>query len=227
MSHEIIHQSSISPSTHLFIFPSNTHHSTDGLCVLCKLVVVLLLLLLHPPLHLLPLHSLFAGTEGRPSRSHLVHQAAQPPPVRTHSILFIVYHLRSWTGRKAVTLKWSYLSVFTDWDEGLVEDFLTHVAHSPHPASDELSFRHFDGQTQVRNTNVSCTRSKTCQSLKVHWIMRSYVVLQRLLFLSCAHKILNNSVICFSKMHKHKSNFLNESAVYLCDMFKTTQENYY
>lgn len=36
---------------------------------------------------------------------------------------------------------------------------LTHVAHSPHPASDELSFRHFDGQPQVRNTDVSCSRT--------------------------------------------------------------------
>jgi len=35
--------------------------------------------------------------------------------------------------------------------------FLTHVAHSPHPASDEFTVGHFDGQPQVRNTNVSCS----------------------------------------------------------------------
>lgn len=40
--------------------------------------------------------------------------------------------------------------------EELITVLLTHVAHSPHPASDELSFRHFDGQPQVRNTDVSC-----------------------------------------------------------------------
>lgn len=41
--------------------------------------------------------------------------------------------------------------------EVLITVFLTHVAHSPHPASDELSFRHFDGQTKVRNADVSCS----------------------------------------------------------------------
>lgn len=72
-----------------------SHHSTDCLGVLCKLVIVLLLFLLHPPLHLLPLHSFFAGTEGRSSSSHLVNETTQSPPIWTHAVLFIVYHLRS------------------------------------------------------------------------------------------------------------------------------------
>ena len=94
MNHRVIRQLII----HLSVptrLQSNAHHSTDGLGVLCKLVVVLLLLLLHPPLHLLPLHSLFAGAEGRSSGGHLVNEAAQPPPVGTHAVLLIVYHLRS------------------------------------------------------------------------------------------------------------------------------------
>ena len=74
------------------------HHSTDGLGVLCKLVAVLFLFLLHPPLHLFPLHSLFAGAEGRSPSGHLVDETSQTPAIRTHAVLFIVYHLRSWRG---------------------------------------------------------------------------------------------------------------------------------
>lgn len=92
--------SSIHLSLHASMFPINAHHSTDGLGVLCELVVVLLLFLLHPPLHLLPLHPLFAGAEGRSPGGHLVNEAAQPPPIRTHAVLFIVYHLRSWRERE-------------------------------------------------------------------------------------------------------------------------------
>lgn len=83
------------------MLPVNAHHSTDGLGVLRKLVVVLLLFLLHPPLHLLALHALFAGTEGRSSGSHLVNEAAQSPPVRTHAVLLVVDHLWGWRQREA------------------------------------------------------------------------------------------------------------------------------
>lgn len=74
------------------------HHSTDSLGVLGELVVVLLLLLLHPPLHFLPLHPFLAGPEGRAPSRHLVHQAAQAPPVGTHAVLLVVDHLRSCAG---------------------------------------------------------------------------------------------------------------------------------
>ena len=98
MNHHIIHRF-IHLSAQTFL-PINAHHSTDGLGVLCKLVVVLLLFLLHPPLHLLALHSLLAGAEGRSSGGHLVNQAAQPPPVRTHAVLLVVYHLWSYTDKR-------------------------------------------------------------------------------------------------------------------------------
>lgn len=45
--------------------------------------------------------------------------------------------------------------------EMLITVLLTHVTHSPHPASNEFSFRHFDGQPQVRNTDVSCSKAVT------------------------------------------------------------------
>lgn len=77
-------------------FAISAHHSTDGLGVLCKLATVLLLFLLHPPLHFLPFHSLLAGTEGWSASSHLVNETAQPPPIRTHAVLFIVDHLWGW-----------------------------------------------------------------------------------------------------------------------------------
>jgi len=84
-------------SLHLYKYVTmKPHHSTDRLGVLCKLVVILLLFLLHPPLHFLPLHSFFASTEGRSSSGHLINEAAQSPPIRTHSILFIVDYLWSW-----------------------------------------------------------------------------------------------------------------------------------
>lgn len=92
---ESSHYSSGHLSLHTNMFRHNPHHSTDGLGVLCKLVIVLLLFLLHPPLHLLPFHSLFAGAEGRSSGSHLINETAQPPPIRTHAVLFIVDHLWS------------------------------------------------------------------------------------------------------------------------------------
>lgn len=92
---ESSHYSSVHPWLHINTFPIHAHHSTDGLGVLCKLVIVLLLFLLHPPLHLLPFHSLFAGAEGRSSGSHLINKTAQSPPIGTHAVLFVVDHLRS------------------------------------------------------------------------------------------------------------------------------------
>lgn len=141
-------------------FPSNPHHSTDGLGVLCKLVVVLFFFFLHPSLYLLTLHTLLAGTKGGSSSGHLVNETTQPPPVRTHAVLFIVYHLRSWRDWDCVvgwTLvknlgKSTLLNVLWIWL------FLTHIANCPYPPSDEFSFRHFDGQPQVRNTDVSWSK---------------------------------------------------------------------
>lgn len=50
------------------------------------------------------------------------------------------------------------LELFNFWDYSesvFFFGFFTHVANCPHSASDWFSFRHFDGQPQVRNTNVS------------------------------------------------------------------------
>ncbi|KAG7247999.1 hypothetical protein CRUP_015902 [Coryphaenoides rupestris] len=44
--------------------------------------------------HLLALHPLLAGAERRSAGGHLVHQAAQPPPVGAHGVLLVVDHLR-------------------------------------------------------------------------------------------------------------------------------------
>lgn len=77
--------------------PVGTHHSADGLGVLGELVVVLFLLLLHAPLHLLPLHPLLAGAEGGSPGGHLVHEAAQPPQVGAHAVLLVVDHLWGWS----------------------------------------------------------------------------------------------------------------------------------
>lgn len=92
---ESFSNSPVHPSLHTVLSPINAYHSTYGLGVLSELVIILLLFLLHPPLHLLPFHSLFAGAEGGSPSSHLVNKTAQPPPIRTHAVLFIVDHLWS------------------------------------------------------------------------------------------------------------------------------------
>ncbi len=99
MIHQVIHQIVHLTTQNMFLI--DAHHSTDGLSVLCKLVIVLLFFLLHPPLHLLPLHSLLAGAKRRSSSGHLINETAQSPPIRTHAVLFIVYHL--WSYRETET----------------------------------------------------------------------------------------------------------------------------
>lgn len=51
-----------------------------------------------------------------------------------------------------------YFISLVNYSDILIGVILTHVAHSPHPASDELPLRHCDCQPQVRNTDVSCSR---------------------------------------------------------------------
>lgn len=79
-------------------FGTWAHLSADVFGLLRELVRVLLLVLAHPPVHLLPLHSLLTFAERRLALDHFEHQAAQPPPVRTEGVALVLDHLWSWGG---------------------------------------------------------------------------------------------------------------------------------
>jgi len=77
---------------------AHSYHGAEGAGAGRELLRVLLLHFLHQPLHLLPLDLLLALLEGGLSLDHLVHQAAQSPPVWAECVALVLHHLRSYTG---------------------------------------------------------------------------------------------------------------------------------
>lgn len=69
---------------------------TQRLGVLAELVRVLLLVALHPAVHLLPLHFLLPRPEGRLALYHLVEQAPEAEPVWAEGVPLVVYNFRCW-----------------------------------------------------------------------------------------------------------------------------------
>lgn len=126
----------------------SAHLPAQGLGILRELVWVALLHLPHQLLHLLPLDFLLALLEGRLALDHLVHQAAQRPPVGAEGVALVLHHLRSCRGSDVRLVSTYYVGKCS-------QRLLTHVSHCPHPPLDGLALWDVHGQTKVWYPDVT------------------------------------------------------------------------